>query len=726
MAISKKSFLSGAQYYRAPTPSPHHWENDLALMKELKFNTVKFWVQWRWSHREENRFEFSDLDQLMDLAYKNNLKVTLNTIFDVAPLWLYNKYPDAKMVQCDGKIVEPRAINCRQTGGSPGPCYNHRGALFERRIFMRELIEHFKNHPAMGMWDVWNEPEQNFFSREPHQDTICCYCPNCRQKFVIYLKDKYRHIDALNQIWGRCYDTFEQIELPWTSNASYIDFMDFREFQLDVMTSEAQWRLDMTRELDPDRTTYLHVVPNTMRIFNSITCVDDFALAENCDVFAGTSFSGPHFSTQLASAGHGKIIYNVEVHINGGQTALHPKRIKIQDLRREFIPQIGLGIRGFLYWQFRGESLGGESPAWGLIHPGGLERPITLAVREWQERMAPYEDALMNSFAPSPKVAIWKSRKNEIFHFAAHNELRTLAAAVEGYVEALYKLCIPCRYIDHTLLEKSQLDGIEFIIMPSPYFLTSAEAATLDKWIKNGGTLLTEAHLGGYTDSGRHSELIPGCDLAESWGIHEADTTASIYLKTSFKSDESGDVLAPDVQKALEHFGYDGGRYFPIHMSDGKILCGCSRAAFIEAEDGEIKGRLSTGEALIVSGRIGKGKVIYAGSNLGEGAEKAPESFRDFLKDELTKHNIKAVLDAELNESGNVHIDVIGGTESSPEFIAVVNAGKNEEFIKLHGHGRYRGIFSEKIIDFQSGKGICIPPEDAELYARIDIEKKPK
>ena len=58
-------FLFGAQYYRAPTPEPACWEGDLGRMRELGFNAVKFFVQWRWSHRAEDRFFFDDLDRLV-------------------------------------------------------------------------------------------------------------------------------------------------------------------------------------------------------------------------------------------------------------------------------------------------------------------------------------------------------------------------------------------------------------------------------------------------------------------------------------------------------------------------------------------------------------------------------------------------------------------------------------------------------------------------------------
>ena len=63
-------FPTGFQYYRAPTPDRRFWEEDLKRMSEQGFNTVKYWVQWRWSERKEGVFDFSDLDELMDLAEK--------------------------------------------------------------------------------------------------------------------------------------------------------------------------------------------------------------------------------------------------------------------------------------------------------------------------------------------------------------------------------------------------------------------------------------------------------------------------------------------------------------------------------------------------------------------------------------------------------------------------------------------------------------------------------
>ncbi len=112
-------FIFGAQYYRAPTPEPGCWADDLRHMRELGFNAVKFFVQWRWSHRRDDKFYFDDLDELLELAGANGLDVTLNILLDMSPTWLYRAFPDARQVDAGGHIVEPYAVSHRSIGGHP-------------------------------------------------------------------------------------------------------------------------------------------------------------------------------------------------------------------------------------------------------------------------------------------------------------------------------------------------------------------------------------------------------------------------------------------------------------------------------------------------------------------------------------------------------------------------------------------------------------------------------
>ena len=117
-------FLFGAQHFRAPTPKPALWRDDLRAMRDLGFNAVKCLLEWRWSHRAPDRYHFDDLDRLMNLAAELGPGVTLNFVLNVSPVWLFDVCPDAKQVDSRGRCVEPHVVGHRQIGGRPGPCYD--------------------------------------------------------------------------------------------------------------------------------------------------------------------------------------------------------------------------------------------------------------------------------------------------------------------------------------------------------------------------------------------------------------------------------------------------------------------------------------------------------------------------------------------------------------------------------------------------------------------------
>ena len=165
----------GFQYYRAPTPDKTLWAKDLEKIASDGYNTVKYWIQWRWNEPEEGKFYFDDIDELMDLAEKNGLKVVLNIILDVSPIWLIKDYPESAMITANGVRAEGFATEYRQIGGVPGPCFNWgKGDVLQKR-FISECVKRYALHPALLMWDVWNEPELSVgIYRDPQPETLLC------------------------------------------------------------------------------------------------------------------------------------------------------------------------------------------------------------------------------------------------------------------------------------------------------------------------------------------------------------------------------------------------------------------------------------------------------------------------------------------------------------------------------------------------------------------------
>lgn len=707
-------FIWGAQYYRAPTPEPDCWERDLRRMRELGFDSVKFWVQWRWSCREPDRFEFDDLDRLMELAHRSGLRVTLNLIMDTAPAWLFRTYPDALQMTDGSEPVEPRAVASRQIGGFPGPCYTHPGALAERKRFLARTVERFRAHPALELWDVWNEPEQCGPYRSPAAGKLVCYCNSCRAAFLEWLRKKYRTIQALNEVWGRCYRGWDEVEPPLTGE-TIIDFIDYREFRLDVMTAEARWRIELTRELDPTHPAHLHVVPNTMRIFNSLTGVDDFALARLCGLFGATAFAAPVWPLLTVSAGRGKFCYNAECHIAHGSIGMHQKVTGLEELVGELVPQIGAGLRGFMFWQYRPESLGTEAPAWGLVRPDGSDRPLTAAVEAFRNTIGPYLPTIAATGPEEPVAGIWSGRKNELFHWAAMRSAETPAEALEAYAGFFYWNSLPCRVIDSMTLERGELGAIRLLVMPACYCLTGAEAAAIERWVRErGGTLVCEAHLGGWNaDTGRHSRVTPGFGLAEAWNIREAETTSTHHLGFADRVYSPAGGLPADLRKAIEALGTDGGRYVPVTLSTGKTVWGADRFAVLDAPGAEVLGNAG-GLPCIVRKRVGAGTVVYCGTNLGAAGVPDREGFTGFLTGICRDAGLEPSCGCEPDVPGSVRLDALrAGTDLRA--IVLRNRSDSERRVKLRCRGSFRGVFTGLRFDADGTAELTLPPGFTDL-----------
>jgi len=710
MAPMKPDFLFGAQYYRAPTPESDNWETDLANMKAMGYTDVKFWVQWRWCQRGEQEYYFDDIDRLMDLAEQNGLRVTLNVIFDVMPKWLGDRYPDCRMILADGSVVELSAPGHRQMGGFPGPCYNHPEALAARMDFLRRTVLRYRNHPAMYMWDVWNEPEQCGLHRYAKQDKLSCFCDHCKRKFSYWLMKKYGTVEKLNRVWGRFYRDFGDIELP-RERFTFTDFVDFRQFHIDKMTGEANTRLQIVKLLDPWHITYLHVVPNTSGIFNALTGVDDFALAKSCDVFASTNFATPIWSVLTASAGKGKICYNVECHIANGSTQMHQKQITLADMVKDLVPQLGMGLRGFLFWQYRAELLGFEAPAWGCTQPDGSIGSVGRAARDFIGKLTPYLPQIMAVPAPQPRIAIWKDCKNEVFSYCVYDELTGFAGGIEATVNALYDSNFDCCVVDDEAV-CAGLAGINLLIMPQCYALTEGVAEALRCFVEEGGTLLCEAHLAGYElDNGRHATVMPGYALAQSWGIREEYTTASYHLPPLETNTAVGKTDSPaekedlpdDMKKALQAYGTAGGKYFPVPNSLGISLWGAERFAALSAEHSEPIAHY--GDAVcILHKHCGRGSVIYCGTNLSLGASQDIQGYARFLQWSACVAGVQPNTE---DTPYGVHIDRLG------ESLICIN-NRSDSAVSLQLETEVMPVFDT--LYKGNGRKITMPPCSAGLF----------
>ena len=594
----------GTQYYRYPTPLEKDWERDLKAIADAGFNTVKIWAQWRSNCPREGEYDFSDDDKLMDICRRNGLRVIINVVFDGAPTWFNAKYPDNYMITASGRTMWPQTIPHRQVGGAPGPCYNHAAGRAERFDFLRALARRYAPHPSLLAWDLWNEPELTVgLLRQPVVENLLCYCDNCRNAMIGWLRKKYSTIDALNDAWHGAFGSFEELELP-RDRGVFKPMVDWRVFFADVLTGELKLRADAVKAGDMEHPVMVHTVP--LPHFNLITTgSDDYKLARLCDMYGCSIGNEPFAAAITASAAPGKIIIDSEIHAMGGDTFARPKEPTLMRFKREILTPLARGFRGFLFWQYRAEILGREGPAWGLTDLRGRPGPQMGYARQVNDAIQRYAGLITSSSPARARIAIINSGKNQIFNWCAAGSIDIHYRSMRGMFDALYAQGFMVDIISEDQAVEQPLDSYRLIAVPFPYYMDAAFALRIREWVAGGGHLLGEAFFGGLKDEdGYHSEILPGYGFDEVFGCEEE----SAYSTNAFRDAYYAGMSDADLESSR----------VPVKLrGSGETIHGYHFIQRFMDKGGEVIADYAGGGAAMVRNHYGNGVATLAGTLLG-------------------------------------------------------------------------------------------------------------
>ena len=546
----------------------------------------------------------------MGLALQNGLKVIINIILDVAPAWFYRKYPESVMIMANGRRLEPRATACRQIGGAPGPCYHHVEGIRCRELFIRELADRYKDHPALFVWDLWNEPELTCgIARKPDSDTMVCYCGQSAKEFMKWLQARYETIGRLNKRWNRNYDSWDEIELPRDPHA-FNDMIDWRLFFADTLTEELAMRAAAVKTLDPNHPIMAHTVP--MPHFNMVNaCSDDYSLAKLCNLFGNSVGSHPFAAALSTSAADGKPVINAEIHALGGDTFTRPDIPSFTDMKRHILIPLSRGITGFLFWQYRPESLGAEAPAWGLASPDGGDTEWLGHSAVINNALQKYKQYLLSAHPLPAHIAVVNSNPNQILDWCVTNSIDLHYQSVFGAYMAFYRMNYNADVISAAQITREYIARYKAIYYPFPYYMDEKQARILQEWIREGGTLISEAFFGGIrAEDGLHSARLPGYGFDEIFRAEESlSFTASTFQNARgnewAKRGGEGDGIPILYERGLKY------------TSKGDKAIGYYFCETLRANGSEILARFPDGEAAVTCSGFGKGKGILIGSLLG-------------------------------------------------------------------------------------------------------------
>ncbi|HZH63206.1 MAG TPA: alpha-amylase family protein, partial [Metabacillus sp.] len=228
--------LYGVAYYDEYMPY-ERLETDIQMMKEAGINVVRI-AESTWStHEPQNGvFDFTSVNRVLDAMHKAGIHVIVGTPTYAVPTWMVKEHPDVLAVTKNG----PGRYGARQIMDITNPTY-----LFYAERIIRRLMENVKDHPAIIGYQIDNETK--------HYDTSG---PNVQQRFIKYLKDKFKTTDALNKEFGLAYwsnDVHAWEDMPSTVGTINGSLgAEFSKFQRKLVDDFLAWQVEIVKEYRKD------------------------------------------------------------------------------------------------------------------------------------------------------------------------------------------------------------------------------------------------------------------------------------------------------------------------------------------------------------------------------------------------------------------------------------------------------------------------------------------
>ena len=253
------------------------WEEDMRMFALAGIDIVTLNVfSWALLQKDDDVYDFSLLDRIMDMVRKNGLYVCLATATGAHPAWMAKKYPDILRTEFGGM---KRKFGGRHNSCPNSPTYQK----FSVRLAAK-LAERYKDYDNIVAWHISNE-----FGGE-------CFCENCEKAFRVWLRDKYGTLEALNKawnttFWGHTFYAWDEIVLPdlRSEHFAYERTMfqgislDYRRFMSDSMLERYRDEYEAIKRVTPD-------VPITTNLMGFYKPLDYQKWAKYMDVISWDNY----------------------------------------------------------------------------------------------------------------------------------------------------------------------------------------------------------------------------------------------------------------------------------------------------------------------------------------------------------------------------------------------------------------------------------------------------
>lgn len=516
----KSSLFIGTQYYRPPNPRREDWDQDLSRIKETGLDVARVWLYWAKVNPHPGVWTWEDYDALFDLAHKHGVKVLLQYMPEAAPCWFAEKHPQTLYIDKDGKPIELHAIPALAIGGLPGVSIDHAIAKTAVKEFIQRVAEHYRNHPALYGYDAWNEiwlPQD--------------YSHATEVRFQGWLRNTYEGIAALNRKYGTHYEDFAEVHIPKTG--VYGNMFDYWEFLHWLKQDRLAWLAQTIHSADPRHVVVSHAG------YPFIWDSDAWGLATTVDKWGTSCYIGnEHRSLQPQDVHDIALVFNATrdsaqgkpwwvAETTGGTffNGLGHGRTSEAEVRLKMVLGIAFGAEALLFWQWRPEIYGQESPNYGLTGLGGELTSRTAAVRDVARVIAGHRAVFDNLEWTQPQVGLLWSPRGALFEHEMPLEQQVGWKNFEGFYRGLIDGGFSVTILNDRVLAKSGIpEGIRIIFAPLLLFDRVGLWPQLEEWVKEGGTLVGGPRYALYDPLTYANKAVPPPETRSVFGVKMEET----------------------------------------------------------------------------------------------------------------------------------------------------------------------------------------------------------